>query len=84
VRQTEAVGNPGGDGDRPVDSGRHDPVDSLGTCKTVDARLVLGRDDRAAIGVAEAGSTRVAIAGHDVQPAVAGRAEQAELRRTSA
>ena len=59
--------------------GAIDAVDPLRGGEPVDLGLVLDRDDRAAVGEAEAGRGRVAVDGDDEQAAVAGGLEQAEL-----
>ena len=84
VRQAERVGDPGGDGDREVDPGRDHGVDPLGPREPVDPALVLGRDDRAPVGEAEAGRGRIPVDGDHVEPARAGGSEQAELGRPGA
>jgi hypothetical protein len=79
VRERLALGDPGGDRDRPVDPGRDQPVDPLGRGEAVDLRLVLDRDDRAAVGEAEPGGGGIAVDGDDEQPPVAGGLEEPEL-----
>ena len=79
---------PGSDARRdshgPVDPGRDQAVDPLRFDEPVDSLLVLGGDDRAAVGVAEAGRVGIAVDGDHVQVALAGRGEQPELRRPRA
>jgi hypothetical protein len=79
VRKSEPFGDPGRDRNRPVDSRRDDPVDPLGRREPVDLRLVLDRDDRAAVGEPKSGGGRVAVDGDDEEVPLAGRLEQAEL-----
>ena len=79
VRQRLALGDPRGDRDRPVDARRDQAVDPLRGGEAVDLGLVLDRDDRAAVGEAEAGRGRVAVDGHDEQAAVTGGLEESEL-----
>jgi hypothetical protein len=74
-----ALCDPGRDRHRPVDPGRDHAVDSLRGGETVDLRLVLDRDDRAAVGEAKAGRGRVAVDGDDEQAALAGGFEETEL-----
>ena len=79
MRQSEPLGDPRCDRDRVVGAGRDHPGDLLGACQPVDRRLVLDRDDRAPVGVAEARRGGIAIDGDDAQVAPAGRREDAEL-----
>ena len=84
MRQREPLGHPRGDGHRPVDPGRDDPVDALGLGEPRDALLVLGRDDRPAVSEREADGSRVAVGRDDEEPAVARTAQQPDLRGSSA
>ena len=81
MRQARVRGEPGGDGDRPVDARSDDPVHLLGARELADRRLVLDRDDRPAVGIREADRGRVAVAGDDEEASLPGGAVQAELRR---
>ena len=54
MRQPGALGDARGDADRPVGAGRDDPVDLERRRQALDRRLVLGREDAAAVGEAEA------------------------------
>ena len=65
-----------------VGAGGDHAVDLLGACEPVDRRLVLDRDDRAAVGVAEPRRRGVAVGRDDVQPAGPRRREHAELGRS--
>ena len=80
MRQPEPRGDARGDPDGPVDPRRDDPVDALGLGEPLDAVLVLGRDDRAAVGVPEPGRVGIAVDRDHVQVALARRGEQPELR----
>ena len=84
MRQREPLRDAGGGRDGMVGAGRDDPVDVLGAREPVDRRLVLDRDDRAAVGVAEARRGGVAVGRHDGQAAPPRRREDAELRRPGA
>ena len=64
--------------------GRDDAVDLLRAREPLDGGLVLDRDDRAPVGVAEAGRRRVAVGGDDGQAAGPRGGEHAELRRAGA
>jgi len=79
VRQHLALRDPGGDRHRPVDPWRDQPVDPLRGGEAVDLRLVLDRDDRAAIGKPKAGCRGVAVDGDDEQAALARGFEETEL-----
>ena len=79
MRQHLPLGDPRGDRDRPVDARRDDPVDALGGGEAVDLRLVLDRDDRAAVGEAETRSGGIAVERKDEEAAVAGGLEESEL-----
>ena len=74
----------GGDGHRPVDPGRDDPVDLLGAGELADRGLVLHGHHGPAVGVLEADGRRVAVAGDHVERALPGCAVQPELGRTGA
>ena len=76
--------DPSGDGDRPVDSGRDDPVDLLGASELADRRFVLDGDDRAAVRVLEAEGGRVPVASDDVEAALPCRPVQPKLTGTGA
>ena len=80
MREPEPLGDPGGDSDGPVGSGRDDPVDVLGPGEAVDARLVLGRDERALVRVGEAGRRGVAVDRDHEEVAFACRAQEPDLR----
>jgi hypothetical protein len=84
VRDDLALGDPRCDRDRPVDARRDQAVDPLRRGEAVDLGLVLDRDDRAAVGEAEAGRGRVAVDGNDEQAAVTGGLEETELARARA
>jgi hypothetical protein len=81
MRQSEPRCDARGDAHGPVDARRDDPVDSLGRCEPVDARLVLCRDDRAPVRVLVSRRSRVTIGSDDVQAARLRSCEQAELGR---
>ena len=80
MRQPELGRDARRDADGPVDAGRDDAVHALRLGEPLDPELVLGRDDRAAIGVTEPGRIRVAVDGDDVQVALVRGREEAELR----
>ena len=84
VRQAEPGGDAGGARDGVVGAGGEQAVDLLGPGEPLDRGLVLDRDDRAPVGLAEAGGGRVAVGGDDGEPAPPGRREDAELRRARA
>jgi hypothetical protein len=84
VRNPDLRRHPRRDPDRPVDSRRDHAVDPLSTGQPLDPALVLGRDDRAAIGKGEAGRGRVAVDRDHVQAALARCLEQPQLRRARA
>ena len=79
--QGEPFGGACGDRDRPVDPRRDDPVHLLGRGQSLHRRLVLDRDDRPSVGIAETRRGGVAIDGDHVQAALARRREQPELGR---
>ncbi len=81
MRQPHPRGDARGDGHRPVDPGRDDPVHALRLREPLDPDVVLGRDDRPPVGEPEAGRRRVAVDGDHEQAAGARRREQPELRR---
>ena len=59
-------------------------LDALRTRQPLDSRLVLGGDDRAAVGVAKARSGRIAVERDHVQLTSTRRGEQAQLGRPGA
>jgi len=81
MRKSEAVRDTGRDGDGPVDPGRDYTVHTLGLRELSDRRLVLGRDDRAPVGILEPGRLGIAVAGDHEEPALACRAQKPELCR---
>jgi hypothetical protein len=85
VRETDAVGNPRCDPDRPVGPRGDDPVDVPRPGETVDSLLVLGRQDRAVVGEREADRVRIPVDREDVHVAARPRGlEEAELGGTCA
>jgi hypothetical protein len=84
VGKAEPRGDAGGDRHGPVDPRRDQAVHPLGAGELVERRLVLGRDDGPLVGEGEAGRARIAVAGDDEEPALASRAQEAELRRPGA
>ena len=82
--QGQTLGNARGDGDRPVDPRRDDPVDALRLGEPRDVLLVLGGDDRATVREREADGGGVAVGRDDEEPAVARTAQQPDLRGSSA
>ena len=82
MRQAKPLGDAGGDRHRPVDPGGDQPVDALGRREPFDARLVLGRDDRPPVGVAETGRRGIAVERDHEQPPLARGGQQAELGRS--
>src|SRR5690348_9317373 len=84
MRDAEALRDPGGDPDRVIGAGRDEAVHLLRAREPVDRRLVLDRDDRPPVGVAEARRRRVAVGRDDRQPAPPGGGEDSELRRAGA
>ena len=80
MRQAEPLCDARGDPDRPVGSGRDDPVDVLGAGEAVDARLVLGRDERPLVRVGEAGRRGIAVDRDHEEVALACRAQEPDLR----
>ena len=60
-------------------AGRNDPIDALGAREPLDRLLVLDRDDRAAVGVAEPGGRRVAVGDDKGQAPAPGIREDAQL-----
>ena len=84
MRKRQPFGDACGDRDREVDPRRDDPVDTLRRREPVDARLVLRRDDRPPVRVAEPGRGGIAVEGDHVKPPIAGGGEQPELRRARA
>src|SRR5438105_10033909 len=81
MREAEALRDPGGDPDRVIRSGCDEAVHLLRAREPVDRRLVLDRDDRPPVGVAEARRRGVAVGRDDRQPAPPGGGEDSELRR---
>ena len=75
MRQAEPLGDPRGDADRPVGAGGDQPVDSQGSRQALDRRLVLGREDAAAVGEAEARRRRIAVDDRHPNAAFAGGLE---------
>ncbi len=71
------------DRDRPIDSGRDDPVHLLGFRQPIERRLILSGDERPSIGEREPDRTGIAIRGDNEQPALARGLEQTKLRRPS-
>ena len=84
MRQRESLGNTCGDRHRPVDPRRNQPLDPLGTGQPLDARLVLGREDRAPVGVAEPRRRRIAVDRDHMQVTRPRCGQEAELRRARA
>jgi hypothetical protein len=84
MRQACPFRNPRRDGDRPVRAGRDDAVDPEGPDEPLDRRLVLGREDAAAVGEPEPGSAGIAIDHGDPEAARTRRLEQTELSGTGA
>ena len=82
--QPHALGDAGGDADRPVGSRGDEAVDLARACEPFQRRLVVDGDHRALVGVREPDRLRIAIGGDDVEPAPAGGFEQPELRRPGA
>ena len=81
MRDAEPLGDTRRDRDGPVDSRRDDPVDALGDGEPLDPRLVLRGDDRAAVRIAEARGSRIAIERDHVEPVPSCSREQPELGR---
>jgi hypothetical protein len=84
VRERQALGHASRDRHGPVDARGDQPLDTLRARQPFDAGLVLGRDDRAAVGVAKAGCGRIAVDGDHVQLTCTRRGEQPELGRPRA
>ena len=82
MRQPGPLGNPRRDPDRPVRARRDDAVDPERPDEPLDRRLVLGRENAAAIGEPEPGSTGIAIDHGDPEAARTRRLEQTELSGT--
>ena len=82
MREAEPLRDTSADRDRPVDPGRDQPVDAFGRSEPLDRRLVLGGDDRAAVGVAETGRGGIAVDSDHVQLARPRGREQSQLRRS--
>ena len=84
VRQREPLCDACRDRDRPVDPGSDQSVDPLGARQPLDGGLVLGRNDRPAVGVAEAGCRGLPVDGDHVELTRPRGGQQAELRRSGA
>ena len=84
MRQAGALGDACRDPDRPVGARRDDPVDLERPDQALDRRLVLGREDAAAVGEPEAGRRRVAVDDGDPEPAFVRGLQQPELCGTRA
>ena len=84
VRQREPLRDPRRDPDRPVDARSDHAVDALGLGEPLDAGLVLGRDDRAAVREREARRGGIAVDRDHEQVARARGREQPELRGAGA
>jgi hypothetical protein len=82
VREPGALRESCGDADRPVRAGRDDPSDPERADEPLDRRLVLGREDAAAIGEVEAGRRRIAVDHGDPEAARTRRLQQTELSGT--
>jgi hypothetical protein len=74
--QPEARRHAGGDRDGPVDPRRDQAGDPFGPRHLLDPLLVLGRDERVAVGVAQTDGRAVAVADDGSEPARAGGAKQ--------
>ena len=80
VREPHALCDTRRDPDRPVRTGRDDPVDTAGPREPVDRVLVLGREHRPLGREREAGRARVAVDRDHLQvTARPGGLQQAEL-----
>ena len=84
MREPEPFGEPGCNRHRPVDSRGDDAVDGLGAGETIETLLVLGRDDRAPVGILESRREWIAVAGDHEEAALAGGPQEPELRRPGA
>ena len=85
MRDPHPLGDPRRDPDRPIGTGRDDPVDRARAREPVDALLVLGGEDRPLVGERETRGKRVAVDCDDLELAApARRLEEAELRRPRA
>jgi len=84
VRQCQTLRHACGDRHGPVDPRRDQAVDPLGAGQPLDARLVLGRDDCPAVGVAEAGRGWFPVNGDHMELTRPCRRQEAELRGSSA
>jgi hypothetical protein len=84
MRKAGVRGDPGGDAHRPVGAGSDHPVDRHRADQTLDRRLILGREDAAAVGEPEPGRRGIAV--DDGEPDAAGTRglEQPELGGTRA
>jgi hypothetical protein len=81
MRKVEACGDPGRNGNGPVDSRRDDTLHPLGGRQHPDGRLVLRGYNRSAVDELEAGRGRIAVTGDDVEIALACSAQKSELGR---
>ena len=81
MRQPGALGDPGGDADRPVGPGRDQSVDPERPGETLDRRLVLRRENAAPVGEAESGRRRIPVDDRQPDPARTCCLEQPELCR---
>jgi hypothetical protein len=84
MRDSAPRRDPGRDRDGPVDARRDHAVDPLRRGQPLDAALVLGRDDRAAVDEGEAGRSGIAVDCDREEPACPRCLEQPELRRAGA
>jgi hypothetical protein len=84
MRQGCALGDAGRDRDRPVGARRDEPVDVECGDEPLDRRLVLRREDAAAVGVPEPGRRGIAVDDGDPQVEAVRRLEEAELRGAGA
>ena len=80
MRQAEALRDARRDRDRPVDPGGEDSVDVLRAGESIEALLVLGRDEGPPVGELEAGRRRVAVARDHEEAALARGPKKTELR----
>ncbi len=84
MREREPLRDARGHRDGPVDPRRDHAVDPLGLGEPFDARLVLGRDDRPAVGERESRRGGIAVDRDHEEVERTGRLEQPELRRAGA
>jgi hypothetical protein len=82
MANAEALRGAGSDAYGPVDPGRDDPGDPLGTGKAIDPRPVLRGDDGAPIGIPEARRGGIAVGRDDIEASRPGGGKQAELSRS--